>query len=203
LWDGYDIFWQFTGWSDWLPLTSAAQFPDFAKHFDETVPAALKGCAPPFLTTLPEPGTLQIWTGLLARTAIDWSLLIRAPANLPLAGGYCMYEGIVEADRWFGPLFINLRFTRTHQPVRLKADFPLAQVQPLPRVAYADGTLVATWMVTDLTKLKPSDWSDYLATIATPNESPDRNFGAYATAVRKRSRASSQILPEEVVSERC
>lgn len=83
LWDGHDIFWRRTGGMDWSPLQSAAQFPDFSACFDAAAPASLIGCSPPFLTALPEPGTLQIWTGLFARTAADWSLLIRAPANLP------------------------------------------------------------------------------------------------------------------------
>jgi hypothetical protein len=136
----------------------AAQFPDFANRFDQAAPASLAGCSPPFLSALPEPGTLQIWTGLMARTATDWSLLIRAPANLPSPGGFSMYEGIVEADRWFGPLFTNLRFTRTNVPVRLRADFPLAQVQPLPRVVYADLTLAATGTTADMAGLSGRDW---------------------------------------------
>ncbi len=187
LWDGHDIFWQCTGGPDWLPLMSAAQFPDFAARFDATAPAYLAGCAPPFLTALPEPGTLQIWTGLMARTALDWSLLIRAPANLPSPGGYSMYEGIVETDRWFGPLFTNLRFTRTHTPVRLRADFPLVQVQPLPRAAYGNATLAAVAHVADLAGLAESDWADYRDTIAVPSNDPDRAFGAYAVATRKRA----------------
>ena len=64
-----------------------------------------------------------------------------------------MYEGIVETDRWFGPLFTNLRFTRTDVPVRLRADFPLAQVQPLPRLAYADSTLAATDTTADIGRI--------------------------------------------------
>jgi hypothetical protein len=100
-----------------------------------------------------------------------------------------MYEGIVEADRWFGPLFTNLRFTRTHAPVRFRADFPLAQVQPLPRIAYADATLGATLNVGDMTGMATSDWSDYQATIAIPNADPDRASGGYAVAARKRGRA--------------
>ena len=188
LWDGHDIFWQCTGGPDWLPLMPAAQFPDFAARFDAAAPVSLTGCSPPFLTALPEPGTLQIWTGLMARTAPDWSLLIRAPANLPSPGGYSMYEGIVEADRWFGPLFTNLRFTRTHTPVRLRADFPLAQVQPLPRIAYADATLDAVANVGEMTGLAANDWADYQASIAIPNDRPDRAYGAYAVAARKRSK---------------
>jgi hypothetical protein len=186
LWDGHDIFWRCTGWDDWLPLMPSAQYPDLAKQFDETAPQSLAGCSPPFLTALPEPGTVQIWTGLMARTISDWSLLIRAPANLPLPGGYCMYEGIIETDHWFGPLFTNLRLTRTHVPIHFKDDFPLAQVQPLPRVAYADRTLCSTDFVPEITGLKPGDWDAYKDTIADPNENRDRPFGTYAVASRKR-----------------
>jgi Family of unknown function (DUF6065) len=193
-WDGHDIFWQRTGAPDWLPLMPAAQFPDFAARFDAAAPGSLMGCSPPFLTALPEPGTLQIWTGLMARTAADWSLLIRAPANLPTPGGYSMYEGIVEADRWFGPLFTNVRFTRTHVPVRMRADFPLAQVQPLPRIAYADATLASAANVPDMTGLKASDWADYGTTIAVPNDDPDRAYGAYAVSARKRARATCPFV---------
>jgi Family of unknown function (DUF6065) len=186
-WDGDDIFWQCTGWQEWLPLAPAAQFPDFAGRFDAAAPAALAGCSPPFLSALPEPGTLQIWTGLMARTAANWSLLIRPPANLPLPGGYTMYEGIVETDRWFGPLFTNLRFTRSHTPVRLRSDFPLAQVQPVPRQAYADRTLRAFDVRPDIAALSDHDWAAYQATIADPNNRPERPFGTYAVAARKRA----------------
>jgi hypothetical protein len=188
LWDGHDIFWQRTGAPDWLPLTPAAQFPDFSALFDATAPETLAGCSPPFLTALPEPGTLQIWTGLIARTAPDWSMLIRAPANLPSPGGYALYEGIVEADRWFGPLFTNLRFTRSHTPVRLREDFPFAQIQPLPRIAYSEATLRATASTPNMAEFTASDWADYQTTIAAPNEDPDRDFGAYAVAARRRAR---------------
>jgi len=188
LWDGHDIFWQCTGWQDWLPLMPAAQFPDFAARFDAAAPEALAGCSPPFLSALPEPGTLQIWSGLMARTATDWSLLIRAPANLPSPGGFSLYEGIVETDRWFGPLFTNLRFTRTGMPVRLRADFPLAQLQPLPRHAYADETLSAAGTTADMAGLSDTDWAEYQTTVATPSSDPDRNFGNYAATARKRSR---------------
>jgi hypothetical protein len=189
-WDGHDIYWQRTGEPEWLLLMPAAQFPGFAARFDAAVPDVLAGCSPPFLTALPEPGTLQIWTGLMARTAPDWSLLIRAPANLPAPGGYAMYEGVIEADNWFGPLFTNVRFTRTHAPVRMRADYPLAQIQPLPRVAYSDATLGAIANIPDMTGFAASDWHDYQTTIASPNDNPKRAYGAYAVSARKRAKAS-------------
>jgi len=149
-------------------------------------PSMLQGCAPPFLVALPEPGNVQIWTGLMARTAEDWSLLIRPPANLPAPSGYTLYEGIVETDRWFGPLFTNLRLTQTHKPVHLRMDFPLLQVQPLPREAYAERTLSATSIVPNMTDMSVDDWSAYYETIAKPSEDPGRPFGAYSVAARKR-----------------
>ena len=193
LWDGYDIFWQCMGWQDWLPLAPTAQLPEFSTRFDSFAPERVRGYAPPFLTALPEPGTLQIWTGLMARTAADWSLLIRAPANLPSPGGYSMYEGIVETDRWFGPLFTNLRLTRTQSPVRLRADFPLAQAQPLPRAAYAGETLGKVDVTVGMDGFTVQDWNDYAASIATPNADPARTFGGYAAGSRKRMRGGCPL----------
>jgi hypothetical protein len=186
IWDGHDIFWYFDGAPDWMPLSPAAQFPNFSDAFNNAAPKALEGCAPPFLTALPEPGVVQVWTGLMARTAPGWSLLVRPPANLAAPGGYSLYEGIVETDHWFGPLFTNLRLTRTHKPVHLKANFPLLQVQPLPREAYAEHTLSATAIVPDMLSMKDDDWDAYHSTIAGPSEDPDRPFGAYSVAARKR-----------------
>lgn len=187
LWDGEQVFWNYDGADDWLPLT-AAQFPHFASRFDQMVPETARGYSPPFLTAAPEPGAVQIWSGLIARTAPDWSLLIRPLANLPHSGGYALYEGIVETDRWFGPLFTNLRLTRTDRPVRFHADYPLAQAQPLPRALYADATLDATAIVPGLANFSASDWQDYCATVVRPNQDPQRQIGRYAIEARRRRR---------------
>jgi hypothetical protein len=185
LWDGEAIFWTYGDVGEWLPL-GAAQFPHYAAAFDAVAPEAARGCSPPFLTALPEPGVVQLWTGLIARTDPGWSLLIRSPANLPPVGGIAHFEGIVETDRWFGPLFINLRLTRTHAPISLITDLPIAQVQPLPRAAYSDQVLDG---VAHAEGLGETDWADYIDTIVRPNEDPDRQMGQYAVAARKRRRA--------------
>ena len=188
LWDGADIFWTWPAHDWWLKLESA-QFPHLGERFDAAAPGYLAGCSPPFLTALPETGTVQMWTGLIARTAADWSLLVRAPANLPLGGGYVLYEGIVETDRWFGPLFTNLRLTRTDVPIRFKADMPLLQVQPLPRAVYADATLDDAVIVGDLEDFAHSDWLDYQRTVVAPNLDGGRGPGRYALAARRRRRS--------------
>lgn len=187
LWDGADVFWTYAGLQGWLPLTSA-QFPHLCRRFDEIAPEPARGCSPPFLTAIPEPGVVQIWSGMIARTAPGWSLLVRPLANLPTGGGYALYEGIVETDRWFGPLFTNLRLTCTDRPVRFQADYPLAQVQPLPRTLYSDAVLDATSTVADLAAFSEADWEDYCATVVRPNQDPQRQVGRYAIDARRRRR---------------
>jgi hypothetical protein len=192
LWDGNDVFWRCDEAPEWMPLQTAAQLPGYAEEFDRVAPAALKGCSPPFLTALPEPGTVQLWTGLIAQTAPDWHLLVRSPVNLPPAGGICLFEGIVETDRWFGPLFTNMRFTRSHMPVRLRADYPLVQVQPVPRHCYSDDTLGRMAVTPGPAELSAEHWDAYHATIVEPNSRPNRSFGAYATTARKQRHRSPE-----------
>jgi hypothetical protein len=196
LWDGSEIFWRCDDAPDWMPLLPAAQLPDYAAEFDAVAPDALKGCSPPFLTALPEPGTVQLWTGLIARTAPDWHLLVRAPANLAPAGGICLFEGIIETDRWFGPLFTNMRFTRSHMPVRLRDDYPLVQVQPVPRHIYGNETLDQMDITSNASDLTAEDWEAYRATIVEPNSRPNRPFGAYATKARKKRHRCMRGQPE-------
>ncbi|MBV9785926.1 MAG: hypothetical protein JO264_19145 [Acidisphaera sp.] len=190
LWDGRDLFWTYHGVDDWLAL-GAAQFPDFAASFDAHAPDELKGYAPPFLTALPEPGLLQIWSGVMARTRPGWSLLVRPPANLPRSGGFDMYEGIIESDRWFGPLFINLRLTRTHVPVDINGEWPLFQVQPIPQHAYAEATLGASAIVSGLESFSPRDWQDYDRTVVRPEGKSAHQIGHYAAATRRRRKQAS------------
>jgi Family of unknown function (DUF6065) len=189
-WDGYDIMWTFEGAGDWFPLKSA-QFPGFRDHFDSLAPDEIKEFSPPFLSALQEPGLLQLWTGLVARTAPGWSLLVRAPANLPRTGGWEPYEGIVETDRWFGPLITNLRLTKTNVPIDFKPDFPLLQVQPIPRHVYEDATLNNYEIVPELAQLTPEDWDDYYDTVVRPNSQIVRPRGQYAAAARKRRNAET------------
>ena len=148
-WDGSQILWTYRGAKAWYPLTSA-QFPGFQAVFDRHAPRQLRGFAPPFLTAVPEPGIVQLWTGLMVSSAEDWSILVRPPANLPRSLAYDLYEGIVESDRWFGPLFTNLRLVKTDVPIHFSTESPLLQVQPLHRSTYADQVSNGQGLVEDL-----------------------------------------------------
>ena len=170
-WDGSQIIWTYRGAKAWYPLTSA-QFPGYQAVFDRVAPSALRGFSPPFLTAAPEPGSIQVWTGFLIESAEDWSVLVRPPANLPRSLAFDLYEGIVETDRWFGPLFTNLRLVKTDVPIHFSTETPLVQVQPLHRSAYADEISNAFGVVDDPRAFPPEAWQRYEQTIVKPNVEP-------------------------------
>lgn len=192
LYDGTGMFRSLDG-NNWLPLSDACHFPGFPEEWDAKVPAGLAGYCPPFLTALSEHGgLLQVQLGIMARVAPGWGLLIRRPANFPLMGHFEHFEGIIEPESWFGPLFVNLRLTKTDSPIRLRADVPLAQVQPIPRALYGDGVLGDMSIVArNLDEFTSADWDDYSRRVACPNADPGRPLGAYAVETRKRRKATS------------
>lgn len=206
-WDGTDVIWSHDETDTWFPLTME-HFPNFAEHFDREAPEDIKGFAPPFLSRSFFPGVVQIWSGLFVKTAPDWSLLVRPPVNLPRSQTYECYEGILETDRWFGPLFINIRLTATDRPIEINHKKPLLQVQPLMRETYAEKNLRSSHFVDSLSSLSPGDWDGYRQTVVKPNRGHYRAVGAYAASVRKRGRhgieeeASAGIPSADATEER-
>ncbi|HWI36060.1 MAG TPA: DUF6065 family protein [Burkholderiales bacterium] len=191
-WDGSEIIWTYRGAKAWYPLTSA-QFPGFSAAFDRAAPGHLRGFAPPFLTAVPEPGIVQMWTGLFVESSENWSILVRPPANLPRHLSYDLYEGIVESDRWFGPLFTNLRLIKTDVPIEFSTERPLVQVQPLHRATYADEVLNHFRLVPGMADYSSETWSRYEESMVKPNLDPVRPVGVYASEVRKRKRGACPV----------
>jgi hypothetical protein len=191
-WDGSQIIWTYNGAKAWYPLTSA-QFPGFQTVFDRAVPKRLRGFAPPFLSAIPEPGVIQLWTGLFVESAENWSILVRPPANLPRNLGYEPFEGIVESDRWFGPLFTNIRLIKTDVPILFSTEMPVVQVQPLHRSTYAEEVSNRFGMVRGLADFPAQAWGRYEESIVKPNMEPHRPVGAYAAEVRRRRRSGCPV----------
>jgi len=186
-WDGSEVFWTYQGAKDWYPL-STAQYPGYASRFDRHAPARLKGMSPPFLTYVRELGVIQAWTGYFVETSADWSVLVRAPANYPRHNGYELYEGIIETDRWFGPLFTNIRLLRPDVPITFGTDTPLLQVQPLHRMTYLSEQASTFGFHEDPKRFPDAAWSRYEETIVKPNRDPARPVAGYAARTRRRRR---------------
>jgi hypothetical protein len=71
-------------------------------------------------------------------------------------------------------------------PVRLRSDYPLVQVQPVPRHSYSNDTLDRMHVTPGPSELTAEHWDAYHASIVEPNSRPNRSFGAYATTARKK-----------------
>lgn len=191
-WDGAEVIWTYRGAKAWYRLTSA-QFPGYNTVFDRFAPARLRSFAPPFLTAVPEPGIIQVWTGLFVESQENWSILVRPPANLPRSLAFDLYEGIVETDRWFGPLFTNIRLVKTDVPIHFSTETPLLQVQPLQRSTYADEVSNGFALIRHPQEIPQGAWSRYEKTIVKPNLDPGRPIAAYATSVRRRRRSACPV----------
>jgi hypothetical protein len=185
MWDGHDMLWTYDGVDEWLPLSRATQYPGFSDRFDQYAPACAQGFSPTFLAPSIQPGGLQIWTGCIAKTAPGWSLLVRGVANLSKSLAYETLEGIIETDRWFGPLFDNIRLLKTDTPIEFRDDIPFLQVQPVRKDVYSDKFL-RNFVVKELHELDEANWEQFHSTVVTPNTAPQRKKGQYAVSVRKR-----------------
>jgi len=186
--DGTNVKWTFGTAQQWYSL-GAAQFPDFENYFDEHAPDDLKGCSPPFITAFPEPGFVQVWSGLIARTKPGWSLLVRPVPNFPRSVQYELFEGIVEADSWFGPLFTNLRLKKTDVPIDFQAGLPLFQVQPIQRSLYEGRALDNFTVVAGMRDWSDAEWDDYRETVVAPNLEEVKLPGKHAVKLRRRRRS--------------
>jgi Family of unknown function (DUF6065) len=186
-WDGTDAVYTHEGATEWMPVKNDL-YPGCEEWFDGVAPEDIKGYCPPWVSQTLAPGVIQLWTGLFMCTREGWSSLARPLANVPRSKHYEVYEGLVETDRWFGPLFINVRMTAIDTPVELSADRPLFQIQPLKRDTYAERQLKTMQIVGGLDQMSDADWDRYRTSIVGPTKSP-RAPGSYAVAVRKRQAA--------------
>lgn len=187
---GREVWWQYDGSDEWS-LLDRIQFPGFAQYFDAHAPSDIREYSPPFLVNTPDPGVVQVWTGYLARTAPEWSLLIRPVANLLRNQSVDFYEGIVETDRWFGPLFTNVRLMRTNIPISFPTEYPLIQVQPVHCSVYAGEALNDIGVVERIEDLERADWDRYGETVVQ-RMVPTRQIGDYATAARQRAKGEQK-----------
>lgn len=169
--------------------------PDDAQaHWDRCVPAAVRGKAPPLLTSLFVAGLVQVWSGLIVRTAPGWSTLVRPLVNLPGSHLFSCYEALVETDRYGPwPLFMNLRLLSTSGDIHISRLKPLFQVQPMPRSAYTAATaetdVAVLGATAGLPPLSDEDWQGYLQTLRPLDPREDeRQVGQYAAGVRRRAR---------------
>ena len=96
MWDGgSEIFWTYKGEHAWFPLRKV-QFPGFAEHFDKAAPVDMKGFSPSFLAPFKEPGVVQIWSGLFARTRPNGACLCAHQPTWRVVKGTKATKGLLK-----------------------------------------------------------------------------------------------------------
>jgi Family of unknown function (DUF6065) len=197
LWNGVDVMYSLGG--DWEQLTSIALSNEFVDDWDDHAPVDLKGYWPPFMTSLFQPGIVQIWSGLLVSTAADWSLLIGPPSNLRLTKSFECFEGMVETDTFRPcPLFINIQLLTTDREILIARSKPLFQVRPVHRSCYANSAMQFTERVGLLPRdgesggMTAEDWAGYSRTVRKI-ELPQEEYcpGRYAVSRRRSAKRAS------------
>lgn len=84
-----------------------------------------------------EPNVMQLWTGLIFQTAPGWCLQIRSPINFPYTG-FNVVEAILETDWLQYDIWTNISITAQNSVLRLRKDFPLAQLIPIRREGFRE-----------------------------------------------------------------
>ncbi len=187
LWDGDLVYWKVGLGDDWQEL-EAVLLPGFSRDYAQNAPASLRAMgAPPFLGRGPEPGIVQVWTGLLARTRPGWCSLVRPLANHPRDPRYDVLDGLLETDWWFGPLVTPLRLRKTDEAIRFRSSVPLYQIQPVPREAYQEQALDSLEVEKGLDALDGADWEALEAALRLRHAGAEE-IGAYKREVRRRAR---------------
>jgi hypothetical protein len=189
-------------WADgeWHSFTSVDLDDEFLHYWDQHAPPDLKGQAPPCLTSLFVPGSVQIWSGLLVSTAEGWSTLIRPIVNVPQVGAFQCYEGLVETDGFKPcPLFVNIRLIVTDREIVIRRDWPLFQVQPINRACYARTTLKHREFdgieprLGGVTGISEADWAGFRKTTRSGDPgSDDHVSGTYGGGVRRRAKQDNR-----------
>ncbi|MEM9206328.1 MAG: DUF6065 family protein [Pseudomonadota bacterium] len=190
IWDGSEINWTIDGGDNWFPLATAIQYPGMRRAFAENAPENCRDYSPPFLLRAAENDVVQVWTGLMVRTDPGYAVLARPPANSSWRTDYTAYEGVVETDRWFGPLFTAVRLRKTNSPIVFRTVEPFLQLQPLPLDHMVTVSKTDAPLYDGVAALSADDWEDYGDTVVRRMETR-KKLGEYAVETRKRKKTDA------------
>jgi len=170
IWDGgSQVLWSHSGAEGWERV-HVVQVPGFPLLFDRVAPLELRPFAPPLLVALGQTGIVQVWTGLLVRTAPGCNLVLRSPINTARSKAYELFEVLLPTDRQLTPLFMKIRLTRTDAPIEFEPDLPVAQVQPIDRRVADKGQDFK--LIPELGRFTVSDWVAFRESILERQEKP-------------------------------
>jgi hypothetical protein len=195
MWDGNAMSWRLPSEGEWHAVGDVI-LSSFVEEFDRRASAEHANFSQiPFLARGPEPGILQVWGGLLARTLPEWSILVRPLANYPREATYEALEGMIETDWWFGPVISVFRIIKTDRVVEFRTTRPMVQIQPVYRRAYARESLSSTRFISGIEGMSSEEWGSFMETLNLRNQPGDVR-GSYKRHVRLRARSNEPLAEE-------
>ena len=187
--DGYQTFVAADG--RWQELRHVPLDDESLRLWNDACPPEMADKAPNLLSSLPEPGVVQVWSGFFIQTAPGWATHMRPLANIHTRRDVTVFEAIVETDVFAPcPLFINIALRATDQEIIIVEEFPLFQIQPVPKTAFqkskSDGAQVLDIAEQDF------NWDAAKHTLRIPGVSEDRpTAGQYGATIRRARKQQS------------
>ena len=147
-----------------------------------TVPDCVTGTWRPFAGATRGYGSCSAWLGAAGASA----------GEFPADDACRTFRGHHRTQLSFGPLFINVRITKTDAPIRLRADLPFAQVHRFR------GRSMGTRVLGDMSlagkgldDFGAAEWDDYSRTCSR-NQTPDRIGRMAHTRLKPAKRRKSE-----------
>jgi hypothetical protein len=181
-WDGRVSYWRRNGNGrmERLRIVPAAEITKAVQTHKGQEDAKLHGL-PSFLSHAPEPGVVQIWSGVVARTPAQWGLLVRPLVNYPRDPAYDVLEGIIESDWWVGPLLSVVRIVQTNVTIEFRRNRPYAHIQLVHRSAYSRETVNAAVNQNGIVDMPVEMWDKFRSFLQNASKL-DRVPGTYKRA---------------------
>lgn len=137
LWDGNLTYWRELQSENWMALNPSVLLPGSDAFTESAPPQHREYTKFPFLARAPEPGIVQIWSGLIVRSPHGWASHIAPVANYPRQGSFDVVEGVIETDWWCGPMITPVRILKTDVAVTFRRSSPYCQLKPLLKECYS------------------------------------------------------------------
>lgn len=187
IWDGQLVYWRHADSETWLRLGDPAMLP-MGDAFSQAAPAEYREWTHvPFLARAPEPGIVQIWSGLIVASPSGWASHIAPPSNYPRVNPVDVIEGIIETDWWFGPLITPVRILKTDVPLAFRRKSPYCQLKPIKTECFRSDIFSRARNETVAEGFDADRWANFAQALKARNEAHAKR-GSYrkeATRVRK------------------
>lgn len=192
--DGEPQQWRTLAGGTWAYLAETeAMLASAPEHYRAQFPEALPD-GYPFADANPRAtNEIETDTGIIARTAPGWALLIRGVANAQWPSrDFQTLEGVIETAWYGGSLPVMVRLLAADRVVRFFRRMPYAVAQPVPVGAYDRRTLEDLRTERGIAELPQDVWDQFLA--ARTERAGSGLPGAYA----RRQRAYQRAAPPRV-----